>query len=259
MQPADMVLLARSRWPHLAIHCPSAHDASARLADDIAARLRQAVAARGEALLCVSGGKSPVALFEALQARELPWPKLTVSLVDERCVPSDHPDSNARMVRLHLLQGAAAQARFVPWIAPPTGGATSDPIVPEVAATRANAAMAELSAPDVLVLGMGADGHTASWFPNSPGLARALDLATPERVCAVRLPDPPPQPNHPRLTMTLAQVLRARCIVLPVQGADKLATLARVARDAEPPGLDTLPIAHVLNQTTTPVALWLPC
>ena len=227
-----MVVLARSRWPHVEIHCPAPHEAVKRLADDIAERLRQALAARGRAGLCVSGGKSPVALFEALRVRELPWSKLTVSLVDERCVPPDHPDSNACLVRQHLLQGAAAQARFVTWIAQPTGGVAADPIVPEVTATRANAAMAELPAPDVLVLGMGADGHTASWFPRSPDLARALDLTTPERVCAVRLPDPPPQPKHPRLTMTLAQVLRARCIVLPVQGADKLATLARVARDA---------------------------
>ena len=265
MHPADMVLLARSRWPHLAIHCPSAHEATERLADDIAARLRQAVAARGEALLCVSGGKSPVALFEALQVRVLPWSELTVSLVDERCVPSDHPDSNARLVMQHLLQGAAAQARFVPLISPMavSQGASSRASARaadlEAAAAAANAAVAALPVPDVLVLGMGADGHTASWFPHSPDLARALDRGSDECVCAVRLPDPPPHPNHPRLTMTLSQVLRARCIVLPVQGADKLATLARAAFDAGPPGLDALPIAHVLNQTTAPVALWLPC
>ena len=259
MQPADLVLLARSRWPHLDIHCLPAHEVAERLADDIAARLRQAVAARGEALLCVSGGKSPVALFEALQTRDVPWAKLTVSLVDERCVPPDHPDSNARLVREHLLQGGAAQARFVSLSPPlsPTADAATD--TPDAAAARANAAVASLPAPDVLVLGIGADGHTASWFLRSPDLARALDLATPEHVCAVRLPDPPPQPNHPRLTMTLAQVLRARCIVLPVQGADKLATLSRVAQDASPPRLDALPISHILNQTIAPVALWLPC
>ena len=252
MNPAEMGALARLRWPHVDIHCPPVAEAVARLADDIAARLREATEARGRAVLCVSGGKSPVALFEALRALPLAWSQLTVTLVDERCVPPDHPDSNARLVRAHLLQGAAAEARFVPWTDAPT------PTLEDAAAT-ANARVAALPPADVLVLGMGADGHTASLFPHSPDLAHALDLATPERVCAVRLPDPPPQPKHPRLTMTLAQILRARCLVLPVQGADKLATLAQAARGGDPPGVDALPIAHILSQTTTPVALWLPC
>ncbi len=251
MQPADMVALAQSRWPHIEIHCPPADEAVARLADDIAARLREAIEARGQALLCVSGGKSPVALFEALRALPLAWPQLTVTLVDERCVPPEHPGSNARLVRAHLLQGAAAQARFVPWIDAPT------PLLADAAA-KANALMAALPVPDVLVLGMGTDGHTASLFPHSPDLARALDLATPERVCALRLPEPPPQPQHPRLTLTLAQILRARRLVLLVQGADKLTVLGQAARDRSPPGVDALPISHILHQTTTPVSLWLP-
>ncbi len=251
MHTADMVALAQSRWPHVEIHCPPVDEAVARLADHIAARLREAIEARGEALLCVSGGKSPVTLFEALRALPLAWPQLTVTLVDERCVPPDHPDSNARLVRAHLLQGTAAQARFVPWID------TATPTL-EAAAAKANALVAALPVPDVLVLGMGTDGHTASLFPHSPDLARALDLGSPERVCALRLPEPPPQPPHPRLTMTLAQILRARCLVLPVQGADKLAVLGQAARDTARPSVNALPISHILHQTTTPVSLWLP-
>lgn len=252
MRTADMVALAQSRWPHIDIHCPPADEAAAQLAADIAARLREAIEARGQALLCVSGGKSPVALFEALRALPLAWPQLTVTLVDERCVPPDHPDSNARLVRAHLLQGPAAQARFVPWT-------DTAPVASlQAAAAKANALLAALPVADVLVLGMGTDGHTASLFPHSPDLAHALDLATPGRVCALRLPEPPPQPNHPRLTLTLAHILRARCLVLPVQGADKLAVLAQAAREPTPPGVDALPISHILDQVTAPVSLWLP-
>ena len=129
---------------------------------------------------------------------------------------------------------------------------------PEDAARHADAAVAALPVPDVLVLGMGADGHTASLFAGSPDLARALDLATPDKVCAVRLPEPPPHPPHPRLTLTLAQILRARRILLPVQGADKLLMLGQAARDGHAPGPSALPVSHVLHQTTAPVDLWLP-
>jgi 6-phosphogluconolactonase len=248
---ADMLALAQTRWPHIDIKSPPGAEAPAWLADDIAARLREATEARGEAVLGVSGGKSPVALFEALRVQAVPWSRVTVTLVDERCVPPEHPDSNARLVRAHLLQGPAAQTRFVSWIDTPS------PVLAEAAA-QANALMAALPMPDVLVLGMGADGHTASLFPHSPDLPVALDLATPMCVCAVRLPEPPPQPSHPRLTMTLAHILRSRRLVLSVQGDDKLHTLAQAARDTARPSVDSLPISHILDQVTTPVSLWLP-
>lgn len=251
MHTADMVALAQARWPHIDIHCPPVDEAAARLADDISATLREAIAARGEAVLGVSGGKSPVALFEALRALPMAWSRVTVTLVDERCVPPEHPDSNAHLVRAHLLQGPASEARFVPWIDTP------NPVLADAAA-QADALMAALPAPDVLVLGMGPDGHTASLFPHSPDLAAALDLATPACVLAVRLPEPPPQPKHPRLTMTLAHILRARRLVLPVHGADKLRTLAQAAAATTRPHADALPISHILDQATTPVSLWLP-
>ena len=254
MHPAELVALAQSRWPHIDIHCPPVDEAIARLSADLAERLRQAANARGEALLCVSGGKSPVALFTALRAEDVPWSRVTVSLVDERCVPPEHPDSNARLVREHLLQGAAAGARFVPLIDSPPH---RSPNLEEVA-WRAHEAVLALPVPDVTVLGMGTDGHTASWFAGSPDLAQALDLTTPLCVCAARLPEPPPQPPHPRLTLTLAHVLRSRHIVLPVQGAEKLAVLALAAQGLAAPTLASLPVSHVLDQRLAPVGLWLP-
>ena len=87
------------------------------LAQDIAQRLQAAVHERGQALLVVSGGKSPVALFEALRVMPLAWDQISISLADERCVANDHPDSNTRLVRTHLLQDRATAARLLPLIA----------------------------------------------------------------------------------------------------------------------------------------------
>ncbi len=252
MHQCAVEALARVRWPHVEIETPVLDEVVPRLANDIAARLRRAISQRGQAVLCVSGGKSPIALFEALRALPVAWADVTVTLVDERCVPADHADSNALLVRTHLLQGAAAQARFAPLF-------EHAPDTPGDAARHANGIVAALPVPDVLVLGMGSDGHTASLFPGSPDLAHALDLNNTDRVCALRLPaSPPVQPNHPRLTLTLAQILRARHIILPVQGADKLSTLAMAARELTAPTLASLPVSHVLHQATTPVSLWLP-
>lgn len=87
----------------------------AAIAAHIADALRAAIAARGQASLAVSGGKSPIPMFEALREQDLDWAKVTVVLVDERVVPRDHEASNTALVAQHLLQGRAAQARFLPF------------------------------------------------------------------------------------------------------------------------------------------------
>ena len=95
--------------------CNSAAELAWQLADTIAQRLHLAIDLRGHAVLAVSGGKSPIALFEALRVLPLEWQRVTVLLVDERCVPHDHADSNTTLVRQHLLKDQAAAATFVPF------------------------------------------------------------------------------------------------------------------------------------------------
>lgn len=249
---AGLASALQARWPHLQLRQAPAEEALAGLVATVADTLRAAVAGRGAATLAVSGGRSPVALFEALRSQALPWAQITVTLVDERWVADGHPDRNDRLVRTHLLQGPAAAARFVPLIAP-------GPLPPLAeAAAAADARMAALPPADLVLLGMGADAHTASLFPGSPDLAAGLDPQQPARVLAMRLPEPPPQPAHARLSWTLAQLLRARALLLPLQGADKLATLARVLADPARPAPPAWPIAHLLQQTAVPLTLWLP-
>lgn len=238
-------------------HLPDAHQLAQALAHDIAQRLTTAVAARGVALLAVSGGKSPVALFEALAAHPLLatlWPHITVLLVDERCVPLAHPDSNARLVHAHLLQAAAAAAHWVPlvdgdWV--PLAHVHTTPDV-ERLQQEAEARLAGLPWPlDVVVLGMGLDAHTASLFPGAPGLDVAL--TTPAR-CAWVLPDAERnQAHHPRITLSLSSLLAARHLCLPLSGAAKHRVYAQALAGAT----TDRPISLLLCQTYNPVAVWL--
>jgi len=218
------------------------------LAQDIAQRLQAAVHERGQAVLVVSGGKSPVALFEALRVMPLHWGQISISLADERCVANDHPDSNAFLVRSHLLKAQAAAARLFPLIADTT------PLTsPETLAKTATRVLLTLGQADVLVLGMGSDGHIASLFPHAANLPLAMDLMQAPACLAMELADLPVNAPYPRLSQNLSMLLNARHIVLPVFGADKLAALERAQLG---PNL-TLPVSKLLHQDRAPVTVWL--
>jgi len=186
---------------------------AATLARDVAERLRVAIAAKGQACVVLSGGRSPVPFLERLAAEALDWSKVTVSLADERWVPVEHADSNAGLLARHLLKGTAAKARFM--------GLYQQAENLERAAANADQALADLPAIDVLVLGMGDDGHTASLFPNSPNLDDGLAPNSSRRCLPMLAPSVP----HQRLSMTRALLASAAFTVLSVQGQGKLATL----------------------------------
>ena len=196
--------------------------------------LRQGIAARGNAVLVVSGGSTPKRFFEALSSQPLDWPRIAVTLADERRVPDDSARSNARLVRATLLQKLAAGAYFVPL--------ADSRLSPEQELAAASARIAHLSLPaDLVVLGMGDDGHTASWFPHAQGLAEAIDSATRALVAPITAPGAP----EPRLTLTGRVILRARNIALQIEGPQKLATLNRALEDGP---LEDMPIRAVLRQ-----------
>lgn len=233
----------------LTVHTVSQNELDVRLAQDIAQRLTAAIVARGFAVLSVSGGKSPVALFAALRVMDIDWSRVRVTLVDERCVPCSHPDSNALLVQTHLLQDRAAKAQLVFMV----DSMTLPLAPPSVQAEVAGLALTQAGSADVLVLGMGADGHTASLFPDAPNLADALDMRNTRSCVAIELKNPPVHAPYARITQTLPQILSSRHIVLPLTGTDKLNTLQQAWQQATP----ALPISFVLQQTQTPVALWL--
>ncbi|HJU50286.1 MAG TPA: 6-phosphogluconolactonase [Pseudogulbenkiania sp.] len=212
-------------------------DAATALAGAVSAALAAALSERGEAVLAVSGGRSPVAFLQRLAESDLDWARLTVTLVDERLVQEDHPDSNAALVRQHLLTGAAAAARFLPLA-----------LHPDDAAASLAAARAAYRQPDVTVLGMGDDGHTASLFPAAQELVAGLALPSAERLITVT----PPAASHTRLSMTLAALLASGRLFLAIQGPAK----RRVFEQARQAVDDALPISHVLHHTEVPLDVY---
>ncbi|KPQ23740.1 6-phosphogluconolactonase [Halomonas sp. HL-93] len=193
-------------------------DARIQLAEQLAEAIFQALnddlEHQERALLVVSGGSTPVPFFKALAAKPLAWERVDITLADERWVDEHSQDSNAKLVREHLLQGAAAAANFVPM--------TSSAGTPEEGVAEVSERMLALSWPaSVVILGMGGDGHTASLFPDSMELG--LALSTEEPLVAVRTPSQP----QPRITFSADRLHQARRHILHITGDDKRAVLAK--------------------------------
>jgi 6-phosphogluconolactonase len=204
------------------------------LAEWTADRLRAAIAERGAALLVVSGGKTPARYFQALSDMPLDWTRVAVTLADERRVADDSPRSNARLVREDLLRNNATAASFTP---------LADVRLSESQElSAASARVANLPLPaDIVVLGMGDDGHTASWFPGAEGLAEAMDPGARQLVAPIQAADA----IEPRLTLTGRVILRARAIALLFEGQDKLKTFAAALEDGPE---EKMPIRAVIRR-----------
>lgn len=224
------------------LHEYESRSAAARiLAASIAERLREALAERGQASLVVCGGRSPVELFHALANEPLAWERVTVVPSDERWVATDQADSNEAMIRRELLTGPAAKARLV--------GLYRDTRSPDAAIDDITAALHDVPRPlDVVLLGMGEDGHTASLFPNDPEIAAKLEVSAPCLAAEVG----PPR----RLSLSLAYLCDAQSIDILMFGDDK----RRVFKTAEQSGpVAEYPVRGVLrNADPIAQAHWAP-
>jgi len=216
---------------------------SRELATLIAGSLAAAISARGLASLVVSGGRSPVRLFEILRTQPLDWDRVCVALADERWVGPEDPASNERLVRDFLLKDHAASARFL--------GLKNGAPTPDLGAVSAWETFARVPRPfDAVILGMGDDGHTASLFPGSPNLPSALNAAA--GCVGMWSPVAP----HPRLSLNLTALLDSRRIAVLITGESKWHTYA-AACAAGP--VEDMPVRAVLRQSRTPVdVLWSP-
>lgn len=218
----------------------SAAESAQALADAAAADLRAALAAQERAVLAVSGGKSPIAFFQALNQADLDWARVDITLADERLVPTKHADSNTALVRTHLLQNRAAAAQWRPLV---------DDAADEGSLKNTDAAvqfaLAHFRRPDVLVLGMGNDGHTASIFPQSPQYADAVNPDYPQPL----LHTSPVTAPHERISLTLAAILATPRLYLAIAGAEKRQVFKQAAEAVSP----TFPVSHILHDTKSHV------
>lgn len=213
------------------------------LAQRVARDLRARIADAGSASLVVSGGSTPRPFFDQLCRQTLPWDRVRITLADERWLPADHPDSNERLVREALLRDHAHEATLI--------GLKTPHATPEEGREACEQALSAIPRPfDVVVLGMGGDGHTASLFPDAAELAAGLDPAS-ERAC---LAVHPPAAPHPRMSLTLPALLDARRLVLHITGDGKW----QVYQQALAPGpADELPVRAVLRSGQVEV-WWAP-
>lgn len=213
-----------------------------RLAHQVGDWLNEALRERERASLAVSGGKTPVNFFTALSQMDIPWSRVDITLADERWVNSDNEASNERLVKNYLLRHKARDARFV--------GLKVDVAKPEEGLELCEQRLNSIPWPlDVLVLGMGGDGHTASLFPGTEGLREAL--TTEKRRCAAIYPLDAP---HPRMTLTRSALAGARHKVLHIEGDEKLRILEEALEHLD--RVELMPIRAFLGSNIS--VFWAP-
>ncbi|WP_347837562.1 6-phosphogluconolactonase [uncultured Planktomarina sp.] len=204
------------------------------LSAQIASELSAAIALRGRACLAVPGGSTPGPLFDLLSQAVLDWANVTVMLTDERWVPTDSPRSNTGLIKNRLLVNSASAARYIALYAPG---------LDHVGGARALSQQVAPNLPiDVVVLGMGADMHTASLFPGVPELSLAQDA----RADAVMPMVPVGSDLEPRVTLSAQALETARQTHVLIIGEDKKLALAQ-AQSLSP--IDA-PIAQFLPNAT---------
>ena len=207
--------------------------------------LAAALADHGKGVFAGSGGSTPAPIYRHMAGTDLDWSRIAVTLIDERNVPETSPESNAALLKQTLLTGPAAAARFVPLFHPAV-------TVDRAAALAARGLASEGGKLDAVLLGMGEDGHICSMFPDSPTLKTLLSPALRPTVLGVPHGRDGIAPTRERLSINLAYLMTARCVVLAITGTAKRAVFEREA--AGDPAVQ--PIAALIAADVPLDVLW---
>jgi 6-phosphogluconolactonase len=197
------------------------------LSQSIAASLSASINLNGYASFVVCGGSSPLPLYDNLSNKDLDWSKVSIFLGDDRVVPSDHQDSNNYLIQLHLLKNNASSASFYPL-------------------NDSKITIKDIRRPfDVVLLGLGNDGHFASLFPAQLNNALAFDAyASPSIIVSDQDLG---SPSHKRISMNLSMLIDAKRCILLVPNSDKRKIVERAYKDNQ------LPLHFLLTQERTKI------
>lgn len=219
---------------HIHFHTfKTTHELIENLSKNISQQLQDSIDKNGKASLLVSGGNTPKPLFEKLSQSDIEWEKVSVGLCDERWVPALHVDSNEKLVKEYLLQENASKARFV--------GMYHEGLNAQEAEASCSEKMSALYPFDVVILGMGNDGHTASLFPKNSKLQQAFNEDN-DTLCIAIKPDDAP---HMRMSLTRAAILSAKHLYLHIEGAQKLSVYEEALNGND---IYAMPIRAILHQ-----------
>lgn len=216
------------------------------LVANIVNELKQAIGQKGHASIAVSGGKTPIPLFTLLSQQELNWNRVFVTLVDDRWVDDTNEASNEKLVMTYLLQNKAKFANFV--------GLKNSCDNPFDGAEETDKTLTtKIPMPlDVLILGMGDDGHTASLFPGAANLMTGLDMNSGRKVIGMT----PLTAPFDRITLTLPTILDSKNIYLHLIGQSKMDVLEQAEKGNN---VDEMPIRAILHQEKVNViGFWSP-
>lgn len=223
----------------------SPEDLAQNLANLVAAVLQQGIDKKGQASLVVSGGSTPKPFFQHLSRQDIDWQRVTITLADERWVETTESESNEYLVRSLLLQNMAKNCHFI-------GLKNSAATVAQGEAVT-HTALNTIPRPfDLVILGMGDDGHTASLFPGAERLAEAVDMKNNKNCIGIT----PPEAAFERISMTLPTLLDTNRIILHITGSRKRTILENALETGDPA---EMPIRYILRQQITPVHIyWAP-
>lgn len=195
----------------------------------------------------VSGGSTPEPLYRSLSSTTLPWERINVAMVDERWVEPNHPRSNEAFINRTLLINHAKSAPFL--------SMKRNTPTPEDALDQLNKAYSDIGKPNITILGMGDDGHTASLFPNAKGLNHAME--TSDICCAIEAHKSKVTGEETkRVSISLQTILNSDIVYLLISGESKLEAYNKALAESDQM---LMPVASILKQTSTPVHVyWAP-